>query len=78
MAYEKRLEQEKLKREQILSAWDHSRNGLLEREKQQISEKKKKTNIQHRLLPSFSKCYKYNGRTASIINSQQKTYEVIS
>ena len=40
MAYEKRLEQEKLKREQILSAWDHYRNGLLEREKQQISEKK--------------------------------------
>ena len=68
MAYEKRLEQEKLKREQILSAWEHSRNDLLEREKQQISEKKK-TNIQHRLLPSFSKCYKYNGRTASNINS---------
>ena len=43
MAYEKRLEQEKLKREQILSAWEHSRNDLLEREKQQISEKKKLT-----------------------------------
>ena len=53
MAYEKRLEQEKLKREQILSAWDHSRNGLLEREKQQISDKKKKLTFNIAYYPAF-------------------------
>ena len=40
---------EKMVRKQTLSAREHSRNNLLEMEKQQMSEKK----TQHHLLPSF-------------------------
>ena len=42
---------EKMIRKQILSAREHSRNGLLEKEKQQWSERK----LTFNLLPSFSK-----------------------
>ena len=44
MAYGKRLQQKKYEK-QILSAWKHSRNGRLEKEKQQITEKKLTFNI---------------------------------
>ena len=42
---------EKMIRKQILSAREHSRNDLLEKEKQQLSERK----LTFNLLPSFSK-----------------------
>ena len=45
---------EKMIRKQILRAREHSRNDLLEREKPQMPETK--ANIQHCILPSFSKC----------------------
>ena len=76
MAYEKRLEQEKLKREQILSAWEHSRNDLLEREKQQISEKKKLTfNIAY--YPAFQNVTSITEELHLILTPNKK-HEVIS
>ena len=57
----------KMIRKQILSAPEHSRNDLLEKEKQQMSEKKLTFNITY--YPAFSKCYEYNGGTACIVNS---------
>ena len=44
---------EKMIRKQILSAREYSRNDLLEKEKQQMSEKKITLNITY--LPRFSK-----------------------
>ena len=41
-------------RKQILSAQEYSRNDLSEKEKQQMPEEK--TNVQHHLIPGFSKC----------------------
>ena len=45
---------EKMIRKQILRAREHSRNDLLEREKQQMSEQKLTFNITY--YPDFQKC----------------------
>ena len=52
-------------RKQILRAREHSRKDLLEREKPQLFEQKLTFNI----LPRFSKCYSYYGRTKYFVNS---------
>ena len=48
MAYGKKLQQKNDKRQ------EYSRNYLSEKEKQQMPEEK--TNVQHHLIPGFSKC----------------------
>ena len=58
---------EQIIRKQILSTQEYSRIDLLGKKKTTGSWEK--TNIQHHLLPTFSKCYEDNGGTAYIINS---------